>query len=111
MSDAETGPRGTDDYYREVSAARRRFILPTTSFVLIFYFLLPLLGNFSAILDGIAFSGLSWAYVYAFAQFAMVLVVTTIYRRQMDELEARLLPSVRSGSPDPPGSAGTTGAV
>jgi uncharacterized membrane protein (DUF485 family) len=51
------------------------------------FFLLPLLTNFTSALDGVAFSGITWAYLYAFAVFALVLIITTTYRRAMDKFE------------------------
>lgn len=43
----------------------------------VYYFTLPLLTNFTSALHGIAFEGMSWAYVYASSQFVLVIVLTT----------------------------------
>lgn len=81
------------NYYLGMVAARKRLVRPLVIVVLIFYFTLPLLTNFTSVLDGLAFSGITWAYVYAFAQFVMVIVLTTYYRRGMDKVESQLRPA------------------
>jgi uncharacterized membrane protein (DUF485 family) len=88
-----TVPPALDEYYSGMAAERRRLIRPLVLIVLVFYFTLPILTNFTSILDGLAFDGLTWAYVYAFAQFVMVIALTTYYRRRMDRVEARLRPA------------------
>lgn len=74
-------------YYVEYARARRRLVVPFTALIVGVFFLLPLLTNFTSVLDGVAFSGLTWAYLYAFGVFVLVLVVTTVYRRRMDAFE------------------------
>lgn len=44
-------------------------------------------------MDGAVFAGMSWAYLYAFALFFLVIAVTTYYRRQMAVIEAKYKPS------------------
>jgi uncharacterized membrane protein (DUF485 family) len=85
-----TVPPALDDYYSGMVAERKRVIRPLVLIVLVFYFTLAILTNFTSVLDGLAFSGMTWAYVYAFAQFVMVIVLTTYYRRRMDGADARL---------------------
>lgn len=79
-------------YFEEMTAVRRRVVRPLVLIVAVYYFTLPLLTNFTSALDGIAFEGMSWAYIYAFSQFVMVIVLTTYYRRVMDAAEKRLRP-------------------
>ena len=67
--------------------------MPLTIATLIFFFLLLALTNFTSSLDGVAFSGITWAYLYAFAQFFFVVILTTIYKRRMDAAEDRLRPA------------------
>jgi uncharacterized membrane protein (DUF485 family) len=92
MAGADSLSDGTRAYFEEMSAARTRIVTPLVLFTLVFYFVLPLLTNFTSVLDGIAFDGFSWAYMYAFAQFVMVIVLTTYYRRAMDSVERRVRP-------------------
>lgn len=79
-------------YYEGMSAERRRIIGPLVVLVCAVYFALPLITNFTDWLDGTAFEGVSWAYVYVFGIYVMVLVLTTVYRRRMDATEHRLRP-------------------
>lgn len=92
----DDGP-GLDDeharYYAGMVAARKRLVRPLVITVLLFYFTLAVLTNFTPLLDTVAFGGLTWAYLYAFAQFVMVIVLTTVYRRGMDRAESRLRPA------------------
>lgn len=95
MATHET-PRSADRnirFYRDMVRLRNSTILPLTALTLVVFFLLLILTNFTSVLDGEAFSGVTWAYVYAFAIFVFVVVVTTLYRRKMDAAEARLRPA------------------
>lgn len=80
-------------FYTAMVAERRKIVLPLTILVCVFYFPLPILTNFTSALDGEVFKGVTWAYIYAFLQFFMVIIVTTYYRRRMDSVEDRLRPT------------------
>lgn len=101
---------GLQQLYDGMKEARRSMIRPMVIFVLVFYFLLPVLTNFTSVLDGVAFTGVTWAYLYAFSQFAVVIVLTTIYRRRMDAAERKLRPAEVLASTGHPveGSSGPT---
>ena len=79
-------------YYEEMSKARARIVTPLVVFAMVFYFVLPLLTNFTSVLHGSPFEGMTWAYLYAFAQFVMVIVLTMYYRAAMRGVEARVRP-------------------
>ena len=87
MATPQSRRAANDAFYEVMVTERRKLIMPLTGFVLVFYFILPVLTNFTSLLDGVAFSGITWAFVYAFAQFFMVVIVTTIYRRRIDAVE------------------------
>ncbi len=83
-------------YYQGMVQARRQIIVPLVLLTLVFFFTQQVLTNFTTALDGMAFSGMSWAYIYAFAQFFFVIILTTIYRSRMQRVETelgRLLPT------------------
>ena len=87
---------GAEKYYAEMVRARHGLVFPLAGLTLAFFFLQQVLTNFTSALDGLAFSGMTWAYVYAFAQFFFVVIVTTYYRRRMQQVErdlAGLLPA------------------
>ena len=65
--------------FRELARNRKAFIVPATIFFLVFYFGLPVLAGFTTVLNGNAFGSVTWAYVYAFAQFAMTWILMHLY--------------------------------
>ncbi|WP_087972611.1 DUF485 domain-containing protein [Oceanobacillus rekensis] len=70
---AESGP------FKKLIQERKRFIFPLTIFFLLFYFLLPILTSYTTILRTPAIGDISWAWIYAFAQFIMTWVLCTVY--------------------------------
>ena len=79
-------------YYDGMVAARHKLVMPLVIFTLIFFFLQQILTNFTSVLDGAPFPGMTWAYLYSFAQFVVVIILTTYYRRKLDATEAALRP-------------------
>ncbi len=65
--------------FQEFSRRRKAFIIPATIFFLVFYFGLPVLAAFTTVLNGRAIGAITWAYVYAFAQFAMTWILMHLY--------------------------------
>ena len=65
--------------FQELVRSKKAFIVPATVFFLIFYFTLPILTAFTTVLSAKAFGPISWAYVYAFAQFVMTWVLSHLY--------------------------------
>jgi uncharacterized membrane protein (DUF485 family) len=65
--------------FQEFSRSRKAFIIPATIFFLVFYFGLPVLAAFTTVLNGRAIGSITWAYVYAFAQFAMTWILMHLY--------------------------------
>ena len=65
--------------FKELVRNKKAFIIPATIFFLVFYFGLPVLAGFTTILNGNAIGSITWAYVYAFAQFAMTWILMHLY--------------------------------
>jgi uncharacterized membrane protein (DUF485 family) len=65
--------------FKELAGRKKAFIVPATIFFLVFYFGLPVLAGFTTILDSYAIGSITWAYVYAFAQFAMTWILMHLY--------------------------------
>jgi uncharacterized membrane protein (DUF485 family) len=65
--------------FKELVRSKKAFIIPATIFFLVFYFGLPVLAGFTTILNGNAIGSITWAYVYAFAQFAMTWILMHLY--------------------------------
>jgi uncharacterized membrane protein (DUF485 family) len=74
-------------YYEELSAARKRVVVPLASITLVAFFLQQILTNFTPVMDGLVFEGMTWAFLYSFALFILVLVLTMIYKAAMDKVE------------------------
>ena len=65
--------------FKELVRSKKAFIIPATIFFLVFYFGLPVLAGFTTVLDSYAIGSVTWAYVYAFAQFAMTWILMHLY--------------------------------
>ncbi|HUC91164.1 MAG TPA: DUF485 domain-containing protein [Paenibacillus sp.] len=68
--------------FKALIARKRRFIIPMTLFFLVFYFTLPVMTSYSKVLNEPAFGQVSWAWVFAFAQFVMTWTLCMIYSRK-----------------------------
>ena len=65
--------------FKKLIQERKRFIIPLTIFFLVFYFMLPVLTSYTTILSIPAIGDISWAWIFAFAQFIMTWVLCTVY--------------------------------
>ena len=63
----------------ELLKHKRKFLVPMTVFFLVFYFLLPVLTSFTTVLNAPAIGPISWAWLFAFAQFIMTWVLCMLY--------------------------------
>src|SRR5919112_378781 len=70
--------------FKELVRRKRVFLIPTVVFVLLFFIMLPILSIFTDVLDGKVIGAISWAYLYAFAQFFLAWIVTFLYWRRAD---------------------------
>jgi uncharacterized membrane protein (DUF485 family) len=94
MQESEYSRRAETEAFKELIRRKRAFLIPAVVFVLLFFIMLPVLSIFTDVLDGKVIGAISWAYLYAFAQFFLAWVVTFVYWRRAnrwDELarEAR----------------------
>ncbi|MEK4068215.1 DUF485 domain-containing protein [Peribacillus sp. FSL R5-0717] len=65
--------------FKELIQRKKAFIVPVTLFFLAFYFVLPILAAYSEVLIGEAFFHITWAWVYALLQFAVVWIGGIVY--------------------------------
>jgi uncharacterized membrane protein (DUF485 family) len=82
------------DSFRHLIAKKRKFIFTASAFFLIFYFTLPILTSYFTILNQNAIGPITWAWVFAFAQFVMTWVLTGLYSKkanQFDTLSAQII--------------------
>ncbi|MFE4811137.1 DUF485 domain-containing protein [Peribacillus simplex] len=67
------------DEFKDLLQKKKAFIVPVTLFFLAFYFILPILAAYTDILKGEAFFNITWAWVYALLQFAVVWIGGIVY--------------------------------
>jgi uncharacterized membrane protein (DUF485 family) len=82
--------------FKQLTHARRRFVLPATIFFLVYYFLLPL-GNGLApdFMRTNVFGHINIAYLFALSQFIVAWVLAFLYIRQADNVFDVLAEKVR----------------
>lgn len=73
--------------FRGLLEKKKKFILPLTIFFMVFYFSLPILTSYTNVLERPAIGDISWAWIYAFAQFIMTWVLCTVYVRKFQKFD------------------------
>jgi uncharacterized membrane protein (DUF485 family) len=84
------------DEFRQLVAARMRFVLPATAFFLVYYFLLPLLNGLApGFMRTDVIGHINIAYLFALSQFVMAWVLAGFYLRRATSVFDRLAAKVR----------------
>ena len=73
--------------FKQLLKAKRKFILPMTLFFFCFYIALPLMTSYSKALNTKAFGEVTWAWIFAFAQFVMTWVLCMIYSKKAESFD------------------------
>jgi uncharacterized membrane protein (DUF485 family) len=84
------GEVAQSEKFKELIASKKRFIIPMTVFFLLFYFTLPILTSYTNVLNKSAIGPISWAWVYAFAQFVMTWALCIIYSKKSKEFDRKI---------------------
>jgi uncharacterized membrane protein (DUF485 family) len=63
--------------------------VPYVIFFFVFYFTLPISISYFTFLNEKAIGSLNWAYVFAFAQFAMTWALCLIYAKRANQFDAQ----------------------
>lgn len=84
------GEVAQSEKFKELIASKKRFIIPMTVFFLVFYFTLPILTSYTNVLNNSAIGPISWAWVYAFAQFVMTWALCIIYSKKSKEFDRKI---------------------
>jgi uncharacterized membrane protein (DUF485 family) len=97
--------------FRELLAAKRRFVLPATAFFLSWYFGFILLAGYAKdFMASSVYQGLTVGYCLALTQFVMVFVLGVMYLRKADReydpLAARVVEMAERGELAPAGRFG-----
>ena len=86
-SPPERLPQGSD--LQELADTRAALTFRLSALVLALFLPLPILGGFTSLLDGVVFSGVTVAWLYAVAQFVVAIVVARYYMTRAAELDVR----------------------
>jgi len=68
--------------FQKLLKEKRNFLLPFSLFFLAFYFTLPILTAYTTVLNNPAVGSISWAWVFAAAQFIMTWSLCIIYTKR-----------------------------
>lgn len=76
--------------FRQLVAAKRRFIIPAVIFFVIYYFALPLLVGYAPqLMARRVFGVINIAYLFALSQFFMAWTIAALYVRAASRFDAR----------------------
>ncbi|HDX9651384.1 DUF485 domain-containing protein [Bacillus wiedmannii] len=79
---------------------KKKFIVPMSIFFLSFFIALPILTSYSKVLNTPAFGDVTWAWVFAFAQFIMTWSLCMIYSKKaesFDKISQKILQDMQKG--------------
>ncbi|MFC9554895.1 DUF485 domain-containing protein [Rhodococcus sp. NPDC056960] len=83
-------PHAPDSELRMLADTRAALAFRLSALVLALFLPLPVLGGFTSALDGVVFSGVTVAWLYAVAQFAVAIVVARYYMTRAADLDSRI---------------------
>ncbi|MCG3089453.1 DUF485 domain-containing protein [Sporosarcina sp. MB25] len=66
---------------------KKRFIVPMTIFFLAFYFMLPIMTSYSTVLNTPVYGDITWAWVFATAQFVVTWVLCVMYVKKSNSFD------------------------
>jgi uncharacterized membrane protein (DUF485 family) len=75
------------DKFKALIARKKSFIIPVCVFFFVFYFTLPVMTSQSQVLNRHAVGSISWAWIFAFAQFIMTWVLCGLYSKRAAEFD------------------------
>lgn len=73
--------------YKEMLRRKNRFIVPMTIFFLAFYFMLPIMTSYSTVLNTPVYGDITWAWVFATAQFVVTWVLCVMYVKKSNSFD------------------------
>jgi uncharacterized membrane protein (DUF485 family) len=90
------------DDFKDLMAAKARFIVPATLFFVLYYFALPVLVGYAPkVMSRPVFGVVNVAYLFALSQFFMAWILAWLYVRaagRFDRMAKRILENIK---PDP----------
>ncbi|WP_047985511.1 DUF485 domain-containing protein [Ornithinibacillus californiensis] len=73
--------------FKQLMENKRKFIVPMTIFFLVFYFLLPISTSYGTFLNVPVIGDITWAWIFAVAQFVMTWVICSIYVKKANSFD------------------------
>lgn len=73
--------------FQNLMKSKNAFILPMSIFFFVFYFSLPLMTSYTKVLNQPAFGPVTWAWVFAFAQFVMTWTFCILYSKKAQKFD------------------------
>ncbi len=73
--------------FKRLMENKKKFIVPMTIFFLVFYFLLPISTSYGTFLNTPVFGDITWAWVFAVAQFIMTWVICSVYVKKANTFD------------------------
>lgn len=86
--------------FQQLLKSKNAFIVPMSIFFFVFYFSLPLMTSYSKVLNTPAFGAVTWAWIFAFAQFVMTWTLCILYSKKaqaFDEKVKEILAAINKG--------------
>jgi uncharacterized membrane protein (DUF485 family) len=87
--------------FQELFRSKKAFILPYSIFFFVFYFTLPIMTSYFTFLNTPAIGPISWAWIFAFAQFIMTWTLCIIYTKRsvkFDEMVEQIKQEIKGGN-------------
>ncbi|MEW9671783.1 DUF485 domain-containing protein [Ammoniphilus sp. 3BR4] len=73
--------------FKKLMKSKNGFIVPLSIFFFVFYFSLPLMTSYTKVLNQSAFGPVTWAWVFAFAQFIMTWTLCILYSKKAEKFD------------------------
>ncbi|CAG9611863.1 hypothetical protein BACCIP111899_01035 [Bacillus rhizoplanae] len=73
--------------FQNLLQAKKKFIVPMSIFFFSFFIALPILTSYSKVLNTPVFGDITWAWVFAFAQFVMTWALCMIYSKKAESFD------------------------
>lgn len=76
--------------FQQLVKSKNAFIVPISIFFFVFYFSLPLMTSYTKVLNVPAFGAVTWAWVFAFAQFVMTWTLCILYSKKAQSFDGKV---------------------
>ena len=75
--------------FQALLARKKQFLIPLSAFFFVFYFALPMMTSyFPSVVNIRAIGAITWAWLFAFAQFVMIWTLCALYVKKAASFDA-----------------------